>query len=110
MAETDQVVLWSDLLALIAPHTPKSGQPYPLETTLRIHFLQQWYALSDLSADEASYDTASLHRFAKIAGLDEVPDEMTTLNVRHLPGATGCAAQAVQPGQRAAVALGADSA
>ena len=42
LAEMDQVVPWKDLLALIAPHYPKLGQPgrqpYPLETMLRITF------------------------------------------------------------------------
>jgi IS5 family transposase len=51
---------------------------------LRIHFLQQWYGLSDPSAEEALYDTVSMRRFAKIGGLDEVPDETTILNFRYL--------------------------
>ena len=88
LAEMDQVVPSSDLLAHIAPLYPKSGQPgrqpSPLETMLRIHFLQQWSALSDPSAKEALYDTVSMRRFAKIAGLDEVPDETRILNIRHL--------------------------
>ncbi|WP_343364162.1 IS5 family transposase [Xanthomonas oryzae pv. oryzae] len=88
LAEMDQVVPWKGLLALIEPHYPKSGQPgrqpYRLETMLRIHFLQQWYALSDPSAEEALYDTVSMRRFAKIGGLDEVPDETTILHFRHL--------------------------
>lgn len=51
---------------------------------LRIHFLQQRYALSDPSAEEALYDTVSMRCFAKIGGLDEVPDKTTILNFRHL--------------------------
>jgi len=51
---------------------------------LRIHFLQQWYALSDPGAEEALYDTVSMRRFAKIGGLDDVPDETTILNFRRL--------------------------
>ena len=47
----NQVVSWKQLLALIAPFYPKAGrprcQPDALETLLRIHFLQQCYALSD---------------------------------------------------------------
>ncbi|WP_045737041.1 IS5 family transposase [Xanthomonas sp. MUS 060] len=42
LAQMDQVVPWKGLLALIEPHSPKSGQPvrqpYPMETMLRIHF------------------------------------------------------------------------
>jgi IS5 family transposase len=88
LAEMDQVVPWKGLLKLIEPHYPKSGQPgrqpYRLETMLRIHFLQQWYALSDPAAEEALYDTVSMRRFAKIGGLDDVPDETTILNFRRL--------------------------
>ena len=61
LAEMEQVVPWTSLLALIAPHYPKMGrpgrQPYALSTMLRIHFLQQWYALSDPAMEEALYDT-----------------------------------------------------
>ncbi|WP_256723297.1 IS5 family transposase [Xanthomonas oryzae] len=88
LSEMNQVVPWKGLLALIEPHYPTSGQPgrqpYPLEMMLRIHFLQQWNALSDPAAEEALYDTVSMRRFAKIGGLDEVPDETTILNFRHL--------------------------
>ncbi len=53
LAEMEQVVPWQRLLALIAPHYPASGrpgrQPYALATMLRIHLLQQWYALRGFS-------------------------------------------------------------
>ena len=44
------------LQALIEPHYPKAGlkggrPPMPLETILRIYFLQNWYALSDPMAE-----------------------------------------------------------
>ncbi|MDC8747634.1 transposase, partial [Xanthomonas campestris] len=51
LAEMEQVVPWQQLLGLVALHYPVSGrpgrQPYALATMLRIHLLQQWYALSD---------------------------------------------------------------
>ena len=88
LAEMDKVVPWAALLALIAPHYPKMGrpgrQPYPLATMLRIHFLQQWYALSDPAMEEALYDTAVMRRFAHLGGLDTIPDETTILNFRRL--------------------------
>ncbi len=46
--------------------------------------LQQWHALSDPATEEALYDTVSIRRFAKMGGLDAVPDEITTLNFRRL--------------------------
>ena len=88
LAEMGQVVLWKALLALIEPHYPKLGrpgrQPYPLATMLRIHFLQQWYALSDPAMEEALYDTPAMRRFAQIGGLADIPDETTILNFRRL--------------------------
>jgi transposase, IS5 family len=52
---------------------------------LRIYFLQQWFNLSDPSMEETLYDSESMRRFAGIElGQDEVPDETTILNFRHL--------------------------
>ena len=58
LSEMDAVVPWSRLLALIAPYYPKAGPkggrpPMPLETMLRVYFLQNWYALSDPMAEDA---------------------------------------------------------
>ena len=62
LAEMDRVVPWASLVAVIEPHYPKPREdgggrpPVGLERMLRIHFLQQWYALSDPAAEEALYD------------------------------------------------------
>ena len=90
LAEMDAVVPWERLLGLIEPHYPKAGAkggrpPMPLETMLRIYFLQNWYALSDPMAEEMLYDSDTMRRFAGIElGDDRVPDETTVLNFRHL--------------------------
>jgi IS5 family transposase len=44
---------------------------------LRIHFLQQWYALSDPAMEEALFDTPVMRRFAQLGGLAHIPDETT---------------------------------
>ena len=44
--QMNQVVPWSELLALVEPHYPKAGngrQPVGLAIMLRTYFLQQWY-------------------------------------------------------------------
>ena len=69
LAEMEAVVPWTRLLALIEPHYPKSGPkggrpPMPLETMLRVYFLQQWYALSDPMAEEMLYDSDAMRHFA----------------------------------------------
>ena len=84
------MVPWTRLLTLIEPHYPKVGPkggrpPMPLETMLRIYFLQSWYALSDPMAEESLYDSEAMRRFAGIElGDDRIPDETTILNFRHL--------------------------
>jgi IS5 family transposase len=89
LAEMDAVVPWGRLLGLIAPHYPKAGPrggrpPMPLETMLRVYFLQNWYALSDPMAEETLYDSEAMRRFAGIElGDDRIPDETTILNFRH---------------------------
>jgi IS5 family transposase len=90
LSEMDAVVPWSRLLGLITPHYPKAGPkggrpPMPLETMLRVYFLQNWYALSDPMAEETLYDSEAMRRFAGIElGDDRIPDETTILNFRHL--------------------------
>jgi IS5 family transposase len=90
LAEMEAVVPWTRLLTLIEPHYPKAGPkggrpPMPLETMLRVYFLQQWYALSDPMAEETLYDSEAMRQFAGIElGDDRIPDETTILNFRHL--------------------------
>ena len=90
LAEMDAVVPWARLLGLIEPHYPRSGPkggrpPMPLETMLRVYFLQNWYALSDPMAEETLYDSEAMRCFVGIElGDDRIPDETTILNFRHL--------------------------
>lgn len=88
LAEMDQVVPWVRLVELIEPVYPKPGKgrrPYALETMLRIHFMQQWFSLSDPAMEEALYDMASMRQFAGLSlTRGSVPDETTILNFRHL--------------------------
>ena len=57
----------------------------PLETMLRVCFLQNWFALSDPVAEESPCDSAAMRRFAGIEPReDRIPDETTILNFLHL--------------------------
>jgi IS5 family transposase len=52
---------------------------------LRIHFLQQWFGLSDPAMQEALHDTPLYREFARLdAGMARMPDETTILRFRHL--------------------------
>lgn len=100
LAEMDKVVPWSALCALIEPHYPKAREdgagrrPIGLERMLRIHFLQQWYALSDPGVEEALYDSEAMRRFVGVdLGREAAPDESTVLQFRHLLERHGLAKQ-----------------
>jgi IS5 family transposase len=61
---------------------------------LRIHFLQQWYALSDPGVKEALYDSVAMRRFVGIdLGQEGAPDETTVCKFRHLLEKHGLAGQ-----------------
>jgi transposase, IS5 family len=86
--EMTRVVPWQKLIALIEPHYPKgkTGRPpFPIATMLRIHFLQQWFSLSDPAMEEALHDIPLYREFAQLeAGMTRLPDESTILRFRHL--------------------------
>lgn len=86
--EMNLVVPWSELIALIEPHAPsgKTGRPpFAVATMLRIHFLQQWFGLSDPAMEEALHDVPLYCEFAHLdPGMGRLPDESTILRFRHL--------------------------
>ena len=67
LEQMNEVVPWSELVALVDPVYPKAGngrQPVGLGIMLRTYFLQQWFGLSDPGMEEAFYESAVLQRFA----------------------------------------------
>jgi len=99
LAEMDKVVPWAELCAVIEPFYPKTRaegdrRPVGLERMLRIHFLQQWYALSDPAVEEAQYDSMSMRRFVGIdLGREPAPEKTTVCKFRHLLEKHGLAEQ-----------------
>ncbi len=83
----ERAVPWTALLALIAPLSPRkrTGRPpFALEAMLRIHFLQQWFSLSDLAMEEALFDVPLYREFAGLGGMSRLPDRVSILRFRHL--------------------------
>ena len=86
LEQMDQVVPWAALVNLIAPYYPegRTGRPpFSLLTMLRIHFLQQWFTLSDPGMEEAFFDTPLYREFAQLEEFGRLPDESTILRFRH---------------------------
>ncbi|MBS0427876.1 MAG: IS5 family transposase [Proteobacteria bacterium] len=87
LQEMELVVPWKVLLKIIEPHYPVAGRgrrPYALESMLRVHLMQNWFALSDPAMEDALYEMASLRSFTRLSLNEPIPDETTILNFRHL--------------------------
>jgi len=87
LAEMDRVVPWGELVGLVAPFAPegkKGRPPFAVQTMLRIHFMQQWFGLSDPAMEEALHDTPLFGEFAGLDWTTRLPDESTILRFRHL--------------------------
>lgn len=87
LAQLDELVPWTDLLAVIEPHYPRSGhrgrQPIGLEVMLRIHLVQLAYNYSDPAMEDALVEIPLLRQFCRVS-MGEIPDETTILNFRRL--------------------------
>ncbi len=92
LSRMNQILPWQNMVEVIEPFYPKAGNgrwPYPLETMLRIHFMQHWYNLSDGAMEDALYEIASMRLFARLStdsALPDrtLPDRTTIMNLRHL--------------------------
>jgi len=85
--EMELVVPWRELVSLIATASPVANTgrpPFAHETMLRIHFLQQWFGLSDLAMEEALFETPLYRDFAGLSGAERIPNRVSILRFRHL--------------------------
>ena len=88
LSEMERVVPWSALVELVAPYMPggrRGRPPFAVEAMLRIHFMQQWFNLSDPAMEDALHDVPLFREFAGLGGWDDrLPDESTILRFRHV--------------------------
>jgi transposase, IS5 family len=87
LAQMERVVPWVALVELVAPYAPegkKGRPPFPVETMLRVHFMQQWFTLSDPAMEEALHDVPLFREFAGLGWGSRLPKKSTILRFRHL--------------------------
>ncbi len=86
LSEMERVVPWSALVELVAPYMPEGRRgrpPFAVEAMLRIHFMQQWFNLSDPAMEDALHDVPLFREFAGLGGWDDrLLDESTILRFR----------------------------
>ena len=85
----DRVVPWAELVCLIEPYAPERGRrgqrPFGVEVLLRIHFLQQWFNLSDPAMEEALHDVPMFRDFVGLTNWSEaLPSDSSILRFRRL--------------------------
>ena len=57
--EMNRVAPWAERVELVAPFATEGRRGRPLfsaETMLRVHFIQQWFTLSDSAMEEALHE------------------------------------------------------
>ncbi len=86
LQEMEQVVAWTALEELIAPYygEGRTGRPpFALQSMRRLHFIQQWFNLSDQAMEEALFDVPLYRQFAGLDGQTRLPEESTIPRFRH---------------------------
>ncbi|MDE1997954.1 MAG: IS5 family transposase [Burkholderiales bacterium] len=85
--EMNLVVPWTELLSPILSHAAraKTGRrPFELVTLLRVHFLQQWFDLSDLAMEESLFEAALYLEFAGLSSVERNPGRVSILRFHHM--------------------------
>ena len=100
--EMERVVPWDWLVQIVESHCPraKTGRPpFAVATMLRIHYLQQWFGLSDPAMEEALPDETTILRFGHLLERHDLAVDMLRvvndlLSVKGLLMRTGTAVDA----------------
>jgi len=83
----ERVVLWTALLALIAPLSPRKHSArltFALQAIPRIHFVQQWFKLLSLATREVRFDVHLCREFAGLGGMIRLQDRVSILRFRRM--------------------------
>lgn len=81
------IIPWSEWIGIIQPYYYKGetgNKPFPLETMLRIHMLQNLYDLSDMGAKYEVIDSRAFSEFCGVESSDQLPDGDTIGRFRAL--------------------------
>lgn len=87
LEQMDRLIPWNEWMDIIRPfyYKGESGnKPYPLETMVRIHVLQNLYDLSDMGAKYEVIDSRAFSEFCGVESSNQVPDGDTIGRFRGL--------------------------
>jgi len=81
----NRVVPWTDVVASVVPFAPEDRvgrPPFAVENMLRIHFMQQWFGLSDPAMQDTLDDAPMYREFASLGWTTRLPDKSAVLRFR----------------------------
>jgi IS5 family transposase len=83
----DNVIPWGEWVRIVQPHyyaAERGNKPYPLETMLRIHVVQNLYTLADMAVMTEVIDSRAFSTFCEVESSNQVPDGDTIGKFRNL--------------------------
>ena len=93
LMKLDRLVPWTSWISIIEgldQRSTRGRKPVPIETLLRMYFLQKWFSMSDEGIEDMIYDSYSMRTFMKINYFEEqVPGATTLRRFRHLMEKSG---------------------
>ena len=87
LALMDAVIPWGEWEQIVQPHYHKGergNKPYPLETMLRIHVVQNLYSLADKATMTEVIDSRAFSAFCEVESSNQIPDGDTIGKFRNL--------------------------
>ena len=87
LALMDAVIPWGEWEQIVQPHYHKGergNKPYPLETMLRIHVVQNLYSLADMATMTEVIDSRAFSAFCEVESSNQIPDGDTIGKFRNL--------------------------
>jgi len=87
LEQMEALIPWAEWIGIIQPYYYKGetgNKPFPLETMLRIHMLQNLYDLSDMGAKYEVLDSRAFSEFCGVDSSNQAPDGDTIGRFRAL--------------------------
>lgn len=87
LEQMDQLIPWSEWVAMIKPHYYKGergNKPYDLELMLRIYVLQMVYNVADMAVAAEVIDSRAFSEFCSVTSSNQVPNGDTIGRFRNI--------------------------
>ena len=87
LALMNSVIPWDEWLEIVQPYYylgKRGNKPFPLDTMLRIHVVQNLYSLADMATMTEVIDSRAFSAFCEVESSNQIPDGDTKGKFRNL--------------------------